>query len=245
MKKYEQYVREAMGIALTAVSKQKGALEHIALILAQRIKEGGIIHVFGTGHSHMLAEEAFFRAGGLACINAMLEPNLMLHHGVEQSSWLEKQQGWADVLLDKYRVEAADAMIVISNSGRNSVPIEVAMEARKRGLYTIALTSLSYQDEPSRHPSGLKLCDAVDQVLDNGSRKGDALVEMGGGASMGATSTVVGSLLINALMMETAEQLFELGIEPPIIESANVDKAGVELKNRLVIEKYRGRVRYF
>ncbi|WP_027417212.1 sugar isomerase domain-containing protein [Aneurinibacillus terranovensis] len=245
MEAYEQYSKTVTSILSEVLASQKNEIKIAAKELAKRVVREGIIHLFGTGHSHMIVEEAFFRAGGLACTNAMLEPNLMLHHGAEQSSWLEKVEGFASVILDKYRVKAEDAVIIISNSGRNAVPIEMAIEAKKRGLYTIGLTSLQYKNEPSRHSSGKKLFEIADMVIDNGSVIGDAVVEMGGGMKMGPTSTVVGAALVNGLLVQTAEELKTLGKVPPIIQSVNVDTQGAVERNRELIEHYSQRVRLF
>ena len=119
------------------------------------------------------------------------------------------------------------------------------MEARNRGLFTVAITSLQYADEPSRHPSGNKLADVVELALNNFSVKGDAAIQADAGIHMGPTSTAVGAILINSLMMEIADRLTAMGFEPPIIQSSNVDKAGVQEQNRKWLDIYRDRVRYY
>jgi uncharacterized phosphosugar-binding protein len=245
MKPYEIYTGKIISTLTLALENQKEKIEKIAEEFARRIETGGVIHLFGTGHSHMIAEEAFFRAGGLACVNAILEPNLMLHNGAEQSGWLEQVEGFAAVILEKNRVSKHDVMIVISNSGRNAVPIEMGMEARKRGLFTVSLTSLNYRNEPSRHSSGKKLFAVTDEVLDNYSEIGDAVLEMENGIRMGPTSTIIGASLVNVLMVQTAAELKKRKVVLPIIQSANVDTQGVTERNKALIGRYRTRVRLF
>lgn len=217
----EQYYRSLNSIIKETLLDQKYKIISIAKEISERIKAGGIIHLFGTGHSHMMVEEAFYRAGGLACINAILEPNLMLHNGADLSSWMERVEGLSEQILNKHDVNENDTMIIISNSGINPVPIEMAIEAKKRGLYTIAITSLNYSDVSSRHTSGKKLYQLTDEVLNNNTIIGDAVVEVKEGISMGATSTVSGAILIQMLMIEIAHHLDKLGIEPPVIKSVN------------------------
>lgn len=241
----QQYRERILSIVSSVLAMQEDNLAETAKKMVNLVRKENVIHVFGTGHSHMIAEEAFYRAGGLACINAMLEPGLMLHNGVEQASWLERVEGLASVILDKYRVQAGDAIIIISNSGRNPVPIEMAIESKKRGLFTIGVTSLHYRDQPSRHTSGKKLYEVVDTVFDNGSVVGDAAVEVASGVCMGPTSTIAGAAIINSLFLQIAREMSAIQLDPPIIQSTNIDRSGVQERNHELIERYRPRVRLF
>lgn len=239
------YREKTLSILSSTLESQEDLFVETAKSLLKVVTNNKIIHVFGTGHSHIIAEEAFYRAGGLACINAMLEPSLMLHDGVEQSSWLERVEGLASVILDKYRVQPGDAIIIISNSGRNPVPIEMAIESKKRGLFTVGITSLHYRGEKSRHMSGKKLFEVVDTVFDNGSVIGDAIVEIASGVCMGPTSTIVGCAIVNSLFLQIAQEMTNKQLDPPVIQSTNVDRIGVQERNHELIEQYRSRVRYF
>jgi uncharacterized phosphosugar-binding protein len=125
-------VREAKGI--------EAAAQRCAEVIAQ----GGILHTFGTAHSSHHVAETFYRAGGLACVNAILEPSLSVHAGALVSTWTERQLGLARLVLDRYDLRSGEPMIIFSVSGINGVPVEVAAESRSRGLWVVAITSRSY-----------------------------------------------------------------------------------------------------
>src|SRR5205085_8126865 len=121
-----------------------------------------------TGHSHLLAEEIFYRAGGLARACPILDTRLMLHENAIQATYDEREEGYGATILDRYPVAAGDVLVVASNSGRNSVPIDLALEAQRRGLRTVAITNLAHSRAwPSRHNSGKTLAEVADLTLDN------------------------------------------------------------------------------
>lgn len=209
------------------------------------IKNDGIIHVFGTGHSHMLAEEPFYRAGGLVPINPILETSLMLHEGALKSSQMERLEGYAEILAEHHKICSKDMIIISSNSGRNAVPVEMGLAARKRGLKVVAITSLAHsQKVKSRHSSGKRLFEVADIVIDNCGIPGDAILEVQGLAQrIAATSTVTGVVIINTIIAEAIERLLMEGITPPIFQSANSD-GGEQLAQRLV-QNMNGRIKSF
>ena len=227
-----------------AESKHAPTIEKVGQAIAESIAAGGILHVFGTGHSHMLAEELFYRAGGFVPVNAILDTTLMLHESALGSSLAEKLPGYAEVVLARYRVEAGETMIIASNSGRNSVPVEMALAAKARGLTVVALTSLAHATaQPSRHPSGKHLHDLADYVLDNCGVVGDASLTVEGvSEAIAPTSTVVGVALLHSVMVAVTKYLAQKGVEPPIFISANVN--GAEEHNQRLIERYRERLRH-
>lgn len=195
-------------------------------VIADAMAQEGTLHMFGTGHSHMLAEELYVRAGGLACVNAILEPSLMLHEDPVRAAELERQEGLAAEILAKHEMRAGDLLIVVSNSGRNPVPIEMALLARERGLMVIALTSLDHsQAVTSRHSSGRRLFAVADIVLDNGGEVGDAVLEVEGHPTKACpTSTVMGAAILNAVVATTIEQMLGMGVVPSVLVSSNVDR---------------------
>jgi uncharacterized phosphosugar-binding protein len=213
-------------------------------LIARSLADGGVLHAVGTGHSHMLAEELFYRAGGLMPVNAILDPRLMLHDGALSSTLAERLPGYAEAVLARYTLLPGEVLIVASNSGRNAVPVEMALAAHERGLKVIALTSLAHSEsQPSRHPSGKRLFEVADHVLDNGGVVGDAALTLPGMAgSLCPTSTVIGVALLQALVYSTAERLLALGVAPPILLSANVGQAEADAHNQPLIDRYRHRL---
>ena len=195
-------------------------------VIANAIIQGGTLHIFGTGHSHMLAEELYIRAGGLAGVNAILEPSLMLHEDPVRATELERQEGLAAKIAAKHEMRAGDILIVVSNSGRNPVPIEMALLAKERGLTVIALTSLDYSRAvASRHSSGRCLFEVADIVLDNGGEVGDAVLEVEGHPTKACpTSTILGAAILNAIVATTIEQMLGMGVVPSVLVSSNVDR---------------------
>jgi uncharacterized phosphosugar-binding protein len=147
----------------------------------------------------------------------------MLHVSASRSSQLERQTGLAEKVLSGYPVTAGDVVFVVSNSGRNAYPIEMAQSAKARGATTVALTSLKHtRGVTSRHPSGKRLFEVCDLVLDNGADYGDASVEVGkDGLRMGPVSTISGVFLINAVIAEAVDLLAERGVAVDLYQSAN------------------------
>ena len=210
---------------LSEVSKRQG--KNIALaggLIARAIASGGIVHTFGSGHSHLIAEEAFFRAGGLVPVNPILDEALIFLHGALASTRAERRAGYADTLLKKQEFRVVDVAILISNSGRNAVPIEAALHLKSLGVHVIAITNPRQADtSPSRHASGKYLFEIADLIIDNCIPVGDAVLELPGlPQKMGPSSTVAGAAIINAIMIEAAACLQAMGIAVPVIASANV-----------------------
>lgn len=217
-------------------------LKEAAHKVSQAIQKGGIIQLFGCGHSHILTEEVFYRAGGLVPIKPIFIEPLMLHEGAVRSSQLERQNDYVQPFLEDYEIRANDIVFVISTSGRNPVPVDVAEEAKKKGAFVIGITSLEYsQSQPSRHKSGKHLYNSVDLVINNHSVKGDAILQYEKIAEpFGPTSTVVGAVILNAILAQAIKDMADSGFEPPIFLSGNID--GADEHNKRLIEKYKGRI---
>ncbi|MBT9164758.1 MAG: hypothetical protein DDT23_00764 [candidate division WS2 bacterium] len=220
---------------------QKPVIEQAAEIISQALEKGGILHVFGCGHSQLLVSELFYRAGGLVTINPIIEQPLSPGGG-KKSSWFERQPGYAKIILDSYQTREDEPILIISNSGINIVPVEMALNARDRKLKIIALTSSQYKEVPSRHPSGKKLIDLADVVIDNGIPQGDAVIDIPGyNIKVSPLSGVVGIALLWSLITEIALKLAEKGIKPPIWVSGNIP--GGDEANQKYYQQYRERIK--
>lgn len=223
----------------TIATTQPDAIGSAADIVADTVAADGQVYLFGTGHSHMLAEEGFYRAGGLAPVCPILASGLMLHEGGEASTALERTSGVAAVVLGRYRPAATDALIVFSNSGVNAAPVEMALAGKQIGMPVIAVVSRAYASQVKAGPTGRKLADVADVVLDNHGVPGDALVDVGGGLRVGPLSTVAGAFLLNAVLTEATVRLRARGIEPPVYISANMP--GAHEHNAALFARYRAR----
>lgn len=222
---------------------QRNAIEQAATWLGEALARERWLYAFGTGHSHMLAEEIFYRAGGLAHAVPMLDPKLMLHEHASQSTEVERLEGYAECLLEKYPVAAGDVLIIASNSGRNAVPIELALAARSRGLKVVVITNFAHaRDWPSRHSSGENLAEVADLAIDNCGVSGDACVSLPGLPSrVGPTSTITGALLVNLIVVQGIENALARGVIPETYVSSNSDG---DSHNERLLEKYSGRIRH-
>lgn len=218
----QDFLERALGVASVAANTQRQVLTDAAAAISETLARGGRLWIFGSGHSHMMAEEIWGRAGGLVDIHPILEPALMLHEGLEKSSRLERLTGLAAEVLAVHPVRAGDCLIVASNSGRNAVPVELASQARGRGATVIALTSLQHsRSVTSRAPGGARLFEVADIVIDNCGVPGDAVVPHDPHA-LGPTSSVVGALLLQALMVEVVGMLESRGVTVDTLLSLNV-----------------------
>ncbi len=220
---------------------ESAAIEQAASRIAETIANDGLVHVFGSGHSNLLAQEVFHRAGGLVPVNAMLDVNLTIF-GSARATMVERLEGYAPSLLATYEVQHVDTVIVISTSGVNPVPVEVAELARKQGAFVIGVVSAAaYANAPTRTSTGKRLADVVDVVLDTHVPVGDAVQPIGdSGIVVGATSTILGATLLNALFVAAASALEERGLPVPAFVSQNVP--GGDEHNHDLIARYQSRI---
>lgn len=230
-----------------AQSKLQEILEHeipniekAAEFVTESCKQGGKFYVFGSGHSHMIAEELYLRAGGLALVHGILPPELMLHEMPTKSTYLERMEGYAQGLIELYHVEEKDTLMVISNSGRNAVPVEMCLAAKAKGAKVIAMTSMKHSSGcTSRHSSGKKMYEIADVTIDNCADPGDAGFPIEGMPTpVGPTSSITGITIAEALVCQVVENLVKEGIEPPVFRSSNVD--GGDEYNNWIYNKYYG-----
>ncbi|CEG23908.1 hypothetical protein BN1080_02915 [Planococcus massiliensis] len=239
LKAYFEQAKERLELVEKNESER---MKQAAQKVADVIQAGGIIQLFGCGHSHILTEEVFYRAGGLVPIKPIFVEPLMLHEGAVRSSQLERKNGFANTFLEDQDFRPEDLVFVLSTSGRNPVPVDVAEAARKAGAFVIGVTSKEYsQSQTSRHESGNYLFDSVDLVIDNYSVVGDAVLSYDKvKVPFGPTSTVVGATILNAIFAEAIQLMADNGFEPPIFLSGNVD--GADRHNQLLIDRYRERI---
>ena len=218
---------------------QNEKLERAAEIIKKVIAADGLVHVFGCGHSHLLAEESFYRAGGLACINPIFYEPLMLHESAVLSSSLEKKPGLADSLLKRMPLESRDALICISTSGLNAVPVEFAMGAKKLCIPVIGISSDAYLQQYPERPHLQQVCDLC---IDNQAPRGDACLDIPGlDTMMAPVSTITGCYIINSIFARAARLALAEGIAVPVFKSGNIP-GGREFNSRL-ISRYQGRVK--
>ncbi len=239
------YIEKLVGLLRGLLDGQREKIEAAADIVARAMTGGGVIHIFGTGHSGLIAQEPFMRAGGLLPVNAMLDERVLMSAGSMASSAAEKTEGLADEILADHDVRPEDAGVVVSNSGRNAAPVEMALGMKTMGIPVIAITSVRRSSAvSSSHASGKKLMDIADVALDNGAPHGDALVTFPGmQCEMGAASTVTGAALINSVMIRAAEQMLADGAEPIALPSGNVESADFT-RIQEAMRKYIGRIKY-
>jgi uncharacterized phosphosugar-binding protein len=229
---------------LSELSESHAAtIQAAADTFAEHILRSNLIHVFGAGHSHMLAEEVFFRAGGLLSFSPLLDPALMLQSAIAAGE-LERVADYAPILLGKYAIADTDAILIISYSGINPVPVEVARICKSRGMKVVVLTSVSAsQGSPARHPSGQRLCDVADIVLDNVGPVGDASLQVPGlETAVCGLSTIIGATILQSVVYETVQRLHAAGYPPPVLRSLNTHAdASV---NHDVLKDYRFRLQH-
>lgn len=236
----KQFENHIVGILHTFAATQAEALHAAAVAAVEAIARGNQFYAVGTGHSHMVGEEFFARAGGLACVKLIAPMELTLGEHPMKSTKIERIGEYAQVVLTQYGLKTGDVLLISSNSGRNAMIVELALECRRRGITTIGFTNLNHSRQvTSRHESGLRLFEVCDIVLDNCGCEGDAAMELPGvRGKMGASSSIVGMFMAQSLSMEIAGELARRNLEVPVFLSSNLDDG--DAWNRQIMEKYYG-----
>ncbi len=232
----DTYRRRANEMLDRAWDTNAPTIEKLTPVIGRSLAAGGVLHTFGSGHSELVSREIIGRAGGLVCVNGIIDPT---------AGFVENLVGYGTRLIERYdrqyQLLPGEPIIVISNSGKNSAPIEVALHARQKGLTVIGLTALAMSTTyPTVHPGGKRLHEVADYVLDNGGVPGDAIVDVRDGIKAGPTSTIIGCSILNWLMLSVIEWLGAQGHPLPILRSQNLP--GSVERNRELAHQYRHRL---
>ncbi|MGW3498851.1 SIS domain-containing protein [Streptomyces sp. NPDC001020] len=234
----------AIGLLRRVRDEEAKSITAAGTLIADTVASGGRLFAFGAGHSSLAAQDLVYRAGGLALMNLLAVPGVV---GVDVmpatlGSALEQVEGLAGAVLDTSPLRSGDLLVVISLSGRNALPVELAMNARALGVKVIGVTSVAYASETtSRHASGTYLKDHCDIVLDSKVAVGDAELSLDSvSAPFAPASTVVTTALLQAVMATAAGALADRGVEPPLLRSGNVD--GGHEWNRRILREYGDRI---
>ena len=232
----DTYYERANALLARARETNAPVIARLAPLIGQSVARGGVVHTFGSGHSELVSREIIGRAGGLVCVTGIIDPT---------GGFIENLPGYGELLAARYdrqyRLNPGETVIVVSNSGKNASPVDVALYAKAKGLTVAALTCVAMSKAtPSQHPSGRRLFEVADHVLDNCGVPGDALVEVGGGISAGPTSTLAGCSILNWLMLSVAQWLGSNGHALPVLRSQNLP--GAIEHNRELAARYAGRL---
>ncbi len=240
-----EYLQEVQTILTRVLTTQNEAIHTAATWLVDAALAGRKLWAVGCGHAGLLAQELFYRSGGLVVLNPLFAPGLQLDVSpVTLTSDIERIEGYGARLIDRKQIGDGDVLIVHSVSGRNPAGIDMALRARECGARVIALTNMAYSEaSTSRHSSGKRLFECADLVLDNCGAVGDAAVAVEGFAERtGPTSTAVGAAILNAMVCQTVAEFQARGVTPPVFVSANLE--GGDAHNKKIMEQYKEQICY-
>ncbi|MFJ7950068.1 sugar isomerase domain-containing protein [Lysinibacillus sp. NPDC096418] len=235
------YFQEVQKLLSHVLEKEHVSIERASQVIVERLQKGGVLQLFGCGHSHLLAQEGYYRAGGLVPVRPIIIEPLTLHVGALTSSVNEKDPDIIQSYADQFNFHEQDILMVISTSGRNNAPIEAALLAKEQGIPVMSLQSLAYKEHPTRHKSEKRLEEIVDVVLDTHVPVGDGLLSRAG-MQYGPASTVIGSTILNTLLSQVIEKMADQMDVLPVFESTNVTTN--QNHNNLMIAKYEGRINF-
>ena len=230
----QRYYQVINDLLARIAGTQQENIQAAAEAMADCIRRDEIIYLLGSGHSLAIAMEGYYRAGGLAPVDVIYDPTF---------GRAERVDGYAETVLKSYNILSGAIVVIISNSGRNAVPIETALWCKQRGIKTIAITSLAHsRSVTSRHSSGNRLFEIADIVIDNCGVPGDAILEIEGLPGRACPSSgLAGMFIIESMIAQTIENLVESGETPPVFISANLDCS--DEHNEKLLAKYINRVK--
>jgi len=237
MKLTDAYFKKIQSLQEEVMEQNREQIAYLGKVIGNSLSDGGILHVFGSGHSGIVAREIVHRAGGLVPVSMIHDPT---------SGWAETVEGYGTKLLSRYGyqygLKEGETAVIVSNSGRNPSPVEIALGCRKAGLHTVGITSLKMARQTTPvHSGGKLLYEVVDTVLDNGVEPGDASLELEGQSlKTGPTSTFTGALLMQAMVLSAIEWLRDEGHSLPILQSANT--TGGREYNEKLADSYKHRL---
>jgi uncharacterized phosphosugar-binding protein len=244
--RFHTAVQEILG---DIVDKEQDEIKRASELIAEAVARDRVLSVFGTGgHSYMAGEEIFYRAGGLACVNAVLDSGVSLIHGARRTTRIERTSGYAKAVLDGYGLEKDDVLLIVNNSGLNAVTIDAANYAKERGVKAIGVSSLDCSkpvpaDLPARHPSAKNLYEVVDIHVDTHVPFGDATVEVEGcDQKVAPASTIAIAFILQSMIAGAVEKLVEMGVEPPVVRGLNIP-GGDEI-TKVFLDRYEDRIKH-
>lgn len=235
---YEIAFSTGLNVVEKIKNTQKENITEAGKMIADAHMNGKTFYVSGSGHSHSVGEELYGRAGGLAFTVPIMTSELTLTEHPTKSTFIERLEGYASILAELYKVSEGDVVLIASNSGRNAYPVELALEAKKRGANVIAMTSMAHTSQvTSRHHSGKRLFEVADIVIDTCGQAGDAATYLEGiDIPILPTSSIANAFICSALSAQIVAHLHRNGHEVEVFVSANID-GGFE-KNEAYMEKY-------
>ena len=240
-----EYLNEVQRILTQVLETQTEAIHTAAQWVVDATLAGKKLWAVGCGHAGLLAQELFYRSGGLVVMNPLFAPGLQLDVSpVTLTSDIERIEGYGVKIIDRKEIGDGDLLIVHSVSGRNAATVDMATRARERGARVIVLTNMAYSSmSPSRHSSGKRLFECADLVLDNCGVVGDAAVSIEDFAERtGPTSTAVGAAILNAMVCAAVGEFKRRGVTPPVFMSANLE--GGDAHNKVILEQYKDQICY-
>jgi uncharacterized phosphosugar-binding protein len=231
------------------VTEERDQIKKASDLIAEAVAQDRVLFVFGTGgHSYMAGEEIFYRAGGLACVNSVLDAGVSLIHGARRTTRIERTPGYAKAVLAGYGLRRDDVILIVNNSGLNAVTIDGANYAKEQGAKVIGVSSIDCSkpvpaDLPARHPSAKNLFEVVDFHIDTHVPFGDATVKVEGcEQEVAPASTIAIAFILQSMIAGAVEKLVEMGVEPPVIRGLNIP--GGDEVSKVYLDRYADRIKH-